>query len=54
VNFKQNPVKTSESANYYSVIKESCPKLIALDDEIITDKFYEAKVETIGKTPTQN
>jgi len=28
--------------------------LIALDDEIITDNFYEAKAETIGKTPTQN
>lgn len=54
MNFKQNPVKTSDSAKYYSVIQESCPKLITLDDEIITDNFYEKKSESLPKVSTLN
>ena len=54
MNFKHNPVKTSNSVNYYSVIAESCPKLISLDDESITDNFYESKVQSISEALTLN
>lgn len=36
VNFKQNPIKTSNHLAYHNLIKMNCPNLSFLDDESVS------------------